>query len=340
MTNRQRLLNALALRPNARPPIWLMRQAGRCLPEYRALKEKYSFRQLVTTPELAAEVTLQPVRRFSFDAAILFCDILVVPEAMGVPFQFTDTGGLQMETLKDSSQVARLNSEGVAGRLQYVAQALGLVKKQLGESAGLLGFAGSPWTIANFMLEGGGAVPYSRALSLFRNERSVFDRLCEKIVRATTDYLNMQINCGVDALQIFDSLGGLLPQADFEAASARWMREIIAGLGGRVPVIVYSKGARDWAALARTGAKIISVDHAIDIAEVRRELPETLGIQGNLDPLLLSEGEPGQVRQAALELLEKMRGRNGYIFNLGHGVPPDARLECLQTLAQTVASFT
>lgn len=337
--NRQRLLNALQCQPNDRPPIWLMRQAGRCLPEYRQLKEKYTFRELIADPELATEVTLQPIRRFDFDAAILFSDILVIPEAMGVPFQFNDIGGLQMQTLKDHHDIARLQASGVVDRLQYVADALGLIKKKLAGTTGLLGFAGSPWTLANFMLDGGGGVEYTRALELFRRDRKSFDELSEKLARATADYLKMQIACGVDAVQIFDSLGGLVAPEEFEAASGRWVRDIVAELNGRAPVIFFAKGNRNWESQVRTGAKIIGVDHEIDIAEVRRHLPDTVGMQGNLNPFLLSEATAGEVQKAARDVLEKMRGRNGHIFNLGHGVPPDAILENMETLVATVRNF-
>ncbi len=339
-TNRQRLLNALNCQPNDRPPIWLMRQAGRCLPEYRALKEKFTFRQLIAAPELATEVTLQPVRRFDFDAAILFSDILVVSEALGVPFQFNDIGGLQMKTLKDSGDIARLDPAWVVDRLQYVAEALRLIKQKLGDATGLLGFAGSPWTLANFMLDGGSGVAYVRALELFHSDRKAFDQLSEKLARATADYLKMQIGCGVDAVQIFDSLGGLLASDEFEAASGRWVRDIVTELGGRAPVIFFSKGARNWPAQVLTGANVIGIDHEIDISEVRRQLPETVGMQGNLDPFLLSKGTPAEVQQAARGLLEKMRGRNGHIFNLGHGVPPDAKMENMETLVATVRRFS
>lgn len=315
-----------------------MRQAGRCLPEYRALKEKFTFRQLIREPELATEVTLQPIRRFDFDAAILFSDILVVPEALGLPFHFTEK--LEMETLKTPADIAKLNAEGVVERLQYVAQALRLIRKDLGERTGLLGFAGSPWTLANFMLEGGGMGDYRKAFELFSRDRRTFELLMSKLTRATVDYLSMQIDCGVDAVQIFDSLGGLVSAEDFEAASGRWIGEIIAGLQERAPVIVFSKGTRAWPALIRTGARVIGVDHEIDLALVMRCLTPNVGVQGNFNPQLLSQSEPRAVEKEARALVEKMRGRNGYIFNLGHGVPPDARMENLEALVNSVRSFS
>ena len=339
-TNRQRLLNAFNCQPVDRPPIWLMRQAGRCLPEYRALKEKYSFRDLIRIPELATEVTLQPIRRFGFDAAILFSDILVIPEALGQSFQFRDSGGVQMDfTLRNKTEIEKLRADGVTERLQYVADALKLIKKNLGHRTGLLGFAGSPWTLANFMLEGGSAKQHVKALELFRNDRAAYDLLAEILTDAVIEFLQLQINCGVDAIQIFDSVGGLLSNEEFEAASGHWMQKIISALRGQVPVIVFSKGTRNWNSLVQTGANVIGVDHEIEITEALKHLPANIGVQGNFNPDLLREATPDSIVLCATKLLEKMHGRDGHIFNLGHGVPPDAKLENIQALVETVQNF-
>ena len=336
----QRMLRALQCAPVDRPPVWLMRQAGRCLPEYRALKEKYSFQQLLRTPELAAEVTLQPVRRFKFDAAIIFSDILVVPEALGQGFSFRDTGGVEMDhVVRDRNDVRRLNTQGIADRLQYVAAAIQGVKSELDSGTALLGFAGSPWTLANFMLEGGSARAQTKALQLFRSDRALFDSLSEELTLAVIEFLKMQIAAGVDAIQIFDSLGGLLPVEDFEEASGQWMRTIIAALEGKVPVIVYSKGSRDWTSLVQTGAQAIGIDHEIDLGEAAQKVPGGVAVQGNLAPELLAGADPRLVAAEASRLLELMRGRDGYIFNLGHGVPADAKMENLEALVSTVQNF-
>jgi uroporphyrinogen decarboxylase len=317
-----------------------MRQAGRCLPEYRALRQIHSFRQLIRTPELAAEVTLQPIRRFGFDAAILFSDILVVPEAMGQPFRFRDNGGVEMETpVRDLSDIRKLVEGGVSDRLRYVADALEFVKTNLHGRTALLGFAGSPWTLANFMLEGGSAKRFVTARQIFKRDHRTYELLAGKLTAAVIEFFQMQIACGVDAVQIFDSLGGLLPDSEFEAASGRWMETIVAGLNGKAPVIVYSKGTRAWDALAKTGANVIGVDHEIALEEADRRLPRDIGLQGNLDPALLTGAEPAAVAAETRRLLELMRDRNGYIFNLGHGVPPDAKMENLQALAGTVQDF-
>jgi uroporphyrinogen decarboxylase len=337
---RERMLKALRCQPADRPPMWLMRQAGRCLPEYRAIKEKYTFRELIQSPELAAEVTLQPIRRFGFDAAILCSDILVIPEALGQGFSFRDQGGVKMDSaVKTVDDIKKLQPAGVSERLRYVADALDLIKSQLNGRTALFGFAGSPWTLANFMLEGGSARNFVKARELFTSDRAAYDLLAEKLTGAVTEFLQMQIAHGVDAIQIFDSVGGLLPLDEFEAASGRWMREIVSGLEGRVPVIVYSKGTRAWSSLLGTGAQVIGVDQGIALAEAVREIPAGVAVQGNLDPALLTDVEPAVVVRETTRMLDEMRGRDGYIFNLGHGVPPDAKMANLEALVQTVTNF-
>jgi uroporphyrinogen decarboxylase len=340
VTDRQRFLDALGCRTVDRPPVWLMRQAGRALPEYRKLKEKHSFLELVQTPELAAEVTLQPIRRFGFDAAIFFSDILVVAEALGQPYHFRDQGGIEMEfPLRSAEDIERLDPGAVRERVPYAAKALRLIKSELGGRAALLGFAGSPWTLANFMLEGGSASEFTQAKALFYSEPELFSRLIEKLTAAVSEFLQLQIEAGVDAVQIFDSLGGGLAANAYEAASAKWIQEIIAHLHGRAPVMVFAKGVHgNWDALQRTGAQGFSVDWTLPLADVRRRLPQNVAVQGNLDPFLLTT-TPEVVAAEARSILEAMRGRPGHIFNLGHGVPPTAKLECIESLVSTVRSL-
>jgi uroporphyrinogen decarboxylase len=319
------------------PPIWLMRQAGRVLPEYRALKEKYDFAQLVETPELAAEVTLQPVQRFGFDAAILFSDILVVPQAMGQAFRFRERGGVEMGFMVESmTDVKRLEVSGIAQNLQYAVQAIQLTKKELAGKTALIGFAGSPWTLANFMMEGGSAKEYAKARQLFYTDRALFDHLCEKLTLAVVEFLQMQIDAGVDAIQIFDSLGGLLSADAFEGASGVWIRRVIDGLRGQVPVIVFAKGAHgSLRSLMTLNANVLGMDWTVSLGEVVQQLPSHMGVQGNLDPLLL-ETTPAAVEGEARRILALVGGRPGHIFNLGHGVPPAAKLQCIESLITTV----
>ena len=340
LNNRERFLNACACRTVDRPPIWLMRQAGRALPEYRGLKEKYSFLQLVQTPELAAEVTLQPIRRFDFDAAILFSDILVVAEAMGQGYHFRETGGIEMDfALTSGREIERLETGAVKERLQYVAKALPLIKEELKGRTALIGFAGSPWTLANFMIEGGSAKEFTKAKELFYSDSRLFSSLMTKLTKAVTEFLQLQIDAGVDAIQIFDSLGGILAANSFEDASARWIRKIVDSLRGQVPVIVFSKGTHwNWGALLRTGAQVLGVDWTVPLANVKAELPAGVGLQGNLDPFLLRMS-PEVVAAEANRILRETRGWTGHIFNLGHGVPPSARLESIEKLVTTVKNF-
>jgi uroporphyrinogen decarboxylase len=339
-SNRQRFLDACHCRPVDRPPVWLMRQAGRALPEYRALKEKHTFLELVQTPELAAEVTLQPIRRFGFDAAILFSDILVVTEGLGQPYRFREGGGIEMEFLIHSvADIDRLEVERVNERLQYVAQALPLIKAELGGRTALIGFAGSPWTLANFMIEGGGVKEYTKAKALFYSDPRLFGRLMDKLTRAVASFLQLQIDAGAEAVQIFDSLGGGLSEGAFEAASARWMKEIVQSLSGQVPVIVFSKGVHgNRQDLIATGAQVLGIDWNVRLAEVAASLPAGVGVQGNLDPFLLGTS-PKIVAAETSRVLREMRGRPGHIFNLGHGVPPNAKLDCIGSLVDTVRSF-
>lgn len=340
MTNRQRFLEACHCRVVDRPPVWLMRQAGRALPEYREMKAKYDFLDLVRTPELAVEVTLQPIRRFDFDAAILFSDILVVAEGLGQGYRFRDGGGIQMDfQLREKGDITGLDVAALREKLDYIPQALRLLKKSLGEKTALIGFAGSPWTLANFMLEGGSTKEFTAAKNLFLKDRETFLLLMEKLTVAVTELLQMQIAAGADTVQIFDSLGGLLPQNDFREASARWIKQIISALGGTVPVIVFSKDVHgNWGDLVESDANILGIDSKMRLADVRKILPASIGVQGNLEPSLLS-ATPVKVAAETSRILEEMRGVRGHIFNLGHGVPPDSKLENISALVETVKNF-
>lgn len=340
MNKRERFMMACHCKPVDCPPVWLMRQAGRALPEYRALKERHTFLEMVQTPELAAEVTLQPVRRFGFDAAILFSDILVIPEALGQKYRFRDTGGVCMEfPVRGSRDLERLQWEGVAERLPYVDRALRLAKKELGGQTALIGFAGSPWTLANFMAEGGSSKNFTQALAWWREDRAGCERFLELLTRAVIEYLELQIAAGAEALQIFDTLGGLLDEAAFGPASARWMGEIVAAVRGRVPVILFSKAPQThWRFMIEARPAGISMDSAIRMAAARQAIPTDIAIQGNLDPAIMT-GPVDEVEAGARRILEEMNGRNGFIFNLGHGLPPATPVENVIGLVETVRTF-
>jgi uroporphyrinogen decarboxylase len=340
MNKRERFLNACHCKPVDCPPVWLMRQAGRALPEYRAMKERHTFLEMVQTAELAAEVTLQPIRRFGFDAAILFSDILVIPEALGQKYHFRDTGGVCMEfSVRGAQDVERLQWEGVAGRLAYVDGALRLLKKELGGQTALIGFAGSPWTLANFMVEGGSAKNFTRALGWWREDSAGCERFLAKLTQAVIDYLELQIAAGAEALQIFDTLGGLLDEASFGPASARWMGEIVAAVGGRVPVILFSKVPQShWRFMVESGPAGVSMDSAISMTAARQCIPSDIAIQGNLDPAIMT-GPVEEVEEGGRRILQEMNGRNGFIFNLGHGLPPTTPVENVVRLVETVRTF-
>jgi uroporphyrinogen decarboxylase len=341
LTARERFVRAAHCRSVDRPPVWLMRQAGRALPEYRKLKETYTFVQLVQNPELAVEVTLQPVQRFGFDAAILFSDILVIPEAMGQTYHFKETGGVIMDfAVTSKADIEKLSVERVVERLSYVDTALRLLRKELGEETALIGFSGSPWTLATFMMEGASVPKYSRALQLFREDPKTYFALAEKLTAAITGYLQMQIATGIDALQIFDSHGGHLAPTEFQEASGRWMKAIISNLGGKVPAIAFSLGTHgNWNDLISTGANVIGIDWQTSLTEARKLIPESIGLQGNLSPTLISDATPEVVAKETENILEAMRGRAGHIFNLGHGLTPAAKLENIAALVNTVKSF-
>lgn len=341
MTSRQRFLAACACEKLDRPPIWVMRQAGRYLPEYRALKAKSSFLEMVRTPALAMEVTLQPLRRFALDAAILFSDILVIPEALGQGYKFRDQGGIAMEyRLETRAQIDALASaDAVPERLRYVSETLTLLKKEFAGSRALLGFGGSPWTLATYMVEGGSSDEFERVKQLFYTDRAMFEALLEKLTAASIAYFKMQIAAGADAIQIFDSWGGIIAGPDYEAASLRWIRQIVAALPPDFPVILYAKGtAPHLTDQAFTGVRVLSVDWTNDLAIVRRTLPANIAVQGNLDPVLMNT-TPEIVTRETSRLLDSMRGTNGHIFNLGHGIMPQAKIECMQALVDTVTGW-
>lgn len=241
--------------------------------------------------------------------------------------------------IRTSDDIRKLDHRRVGEKLQYVADALRLVKPALNGRTALLGFAGSPWTLANYMLEGGSAHEFTRAKSLFYTEPALFSELMEKLTLAVTEFLKLQIASGADAVQIFDSSGGLLADNAFTPASGTWIRRVIAGLGHQVPVILFSRGTHGkWKSLVETGANILSVDWTQPLAEIRRLLPTNVGVQGNLDPALL-EMTPEIVAAETTRILRDMEGQSGHIFNLGHGVTANAKLECIEALVTTVRNF-
>ncbi|MCP5537619.1 MAG: uroporphyrinogen decarboxylase [Akkermansiaceae bacterium] len=341
MTSRQRFLAAIRREPTDRTPVWVMRQAGRYLPEYRALKEKYSFTEMVKSPELATEVTLQPLKRFPLDAAIIFSDILIIPEALGQPYHFRDGGGIGMDYLLDSvEKINALDASGIEEKLAYLPAALRMTRQEIGEEKTLLGFGGSPWTLAAYMTEGGSLKDLAALKTLYYSEPATFDLLMEKITSAVIDLFKMKIDAGVDAIQIFDSAGAFCPASHYDGMSLKWIKKIIDALPADFPVIIFAKGmAHQRDALCTTGASVLSIDWTINLPSYYDALPDNVAVQGNLDPLILSSSAD-VVRTETTRLLESMKGRHGHILNLGHGILPSAKPENMQVLCDTVAQFS
>ncbi|WP_372369527.1 uroporphyrinogen decarboxylase [Candidatus Uabimicrobium sp. HlEnr_7] len=337
MNSRQRFLAACKRESLDYPPIWLMRQAGRYLPEYRELKKKYDFLTMVKTPELAMQVTMQPIKRFAFDAAILFSDILVIPEAMGQPYSFRDVGGIEMEgAIRSADDIAKLCSADIEQKLSYVADAIHLVKSELKGETALIGFSGAPWTLATYMVEGGSSKNYSQVKTLFYSEPELFDSLMNKITVAVSNYLKMQIKAGVDCVQIFDSWGGILSESTYWEASGKYIAKIIENIGKEVPVIAYAKGCHIWPeALEKMNADVLGLDWSIPLEKFYDTFDGKFAVQGNIDPSLMNS-HPDVVERETKKILEGFGDRKGHIFNLGHGIHPQAKIECVERLIATV----
>ena len=338
MNSRDRFLAALHRRPHGRPPVWIMRQAGRYLPEYRKLKAQSDFVTMVRTPDLAVEVTLQPLRRFAqLDAAILFSDILVIPEALGVGYRFRDEGGIAMEkSLQTENDLSLLQPAGAIERLDYVYKALRLLRKELGTNKALLGFAGSPWTLACYLVEGGGSEEFPKMKSLVKSNPKFVHQILNVLTQTVAGYLKEQLLAGADAIQIFDSWAGVLVGKEYEEFSLRYIREVIALLPPQAPIILYAKGkSADAVALAKTGVPCLGVDWTMPISNVRALIDRPLCIQGNLNPEFIV-GKPDAAIQATQQILKDNAGDLGHIFNLGHGITPDAQIDTLTAVLDTV----
>jgi uroporphyrinogen decarboxylase len=322
-----RLLRALLRQPVDVTPVWIMRQAGRYLPEYRATREKAgSFMQLCMNPELACEVTLQPLRRFPLDAAILFSDILTIPDAMGLGLYFADGEGPHFRhPLRTAADIEKLPVPDPEDRLRYVLETVRLIRRELQGSVPLIGFAGSPWTLATYMVEGGSSKEFARIKKLMFDEPALAHRLLAKVARAVTAYLNAQIAAGAQAIMIFDTWGGVLTARDYREFSLHYMQEIVAGLtreaeGRRVPVILFTKGGGAWLeAIAGSGCDAVGLDWTCDIGEARRRVGERVALQGNMDPSVLY-ASPDRIAREVDSILAGYGAGSGHVFNLGHGI--------------------
>lgn len=340
LCSRERFLAACACQPVDRPPVWVMRQAGRYLPEYRRLKEKYSFTELVRTPELATAVTLQPIQRFNLDAAILFSDILVIPEALGQPYHFRENKGISMAfALQSKDAIAKLDATNIDEKLNYVPEALKLIRSELNGDKALIGFGGSPWTLAAYMVEGGGSAHFTKIKMLYHQNRSQFYALLEKLTQALISYFRMQIEAGVDALQIFDSCAAVCDGQDYEEMSLRWIQQIVQALPTATPVILFVKGmAHHFETIIKTGIRVISTDWTVDLSSLQNALPKGYAIQGNLDPVILTT-QPEIVQRETTKMLKAIHPWQGYIANLGHGILPSAKVENVEMFVETIRTY-
>ncbi len=325
-----RFLKALLREPVDVTPVWMMRQAGRYLPEYRAVrKQAGSFMDLCTNPELACEVTIQPLDRFPLDAAILFSDILTIPDAMGLGLYFEEGEGPRFEKpVRSAADVDALGVPDPEQELRYVMDAVRLIRKTLDGRVPLIGFSGSPWTLATYMVEGGSTRTYSKVKGMLYGEPQLLHRLLATVAAAVTQYLNAQIAAGAQAVMIFDTWGGVLTPDDYRDFSLAYMQRIVDGLtreaeGRKVPVILFTKGGCQWLEqMADTGADALGIDWSTDLALARRRVGERVALQGNLDPAVLY-APPEVIRERVAGVLAAFGHGSGHVFNLGHGINPD-----------------
>jgi uroporphyrinogen decarboxylase len=334
-----RLLRALLRQPVDITPVWMMRQAGRYLPEYRETRARAGdFMTLCQTPELACEVTLQPLARFPLDAAILFSDILTIPDAMGLGLFFMEGEGPRFaRPLRREAEVARLAVPDPEEELRYVMDAVRLIRRELAGRVPLIGFAGSPWTLATYMVEGGASKDYAQIKGMLFERPDLLHRLLDTVARSVTVYLNAQVAAGAQALMVFDTWGGVLSPHCYRNFSLRYMQQIVDGLtraaeSRPVPVILFTKGGGQWLeAMADTGCDALGLDWTVNIGDARRRVGHRLALQGNLDPCVLY-ASPARIRQEVALVLADFGAGNGHVFNLGHGIHPEvdpARAEAM-----------
>ena len=322
-----RFLRALLRESVDVTPVWMMRQAGRYLPEYRRTREQAgSFMDLCRTPDLACEVTLQPLRRFALDAAILFSDILTIPDAMGLGLGFTAGEGPRFERpVRTARDIERLGVPDPETDLGYVMDAVRLIRRELGGQVPLIGFSGSPWTLATYMVEGGGSKEFAHAKGMLFDAPELMHRLLDCLAEAVRAYLDAQIAAGAQAVMIFDTWGGVLTPRDYREFSLRYMSRIVEGLrreneGRRVPVILFTKGGGGWLeAIAGSGCDAIGVDWTLDLADARARVGDRVALQGNMDTCVLYAND-GRIRDEVASVLASFGPGEGHVFNLGHGI--------------------
>jgi len=333
------LLRALRSETVERPPVWMMRQAGRYLPQYMRLREKYGFFERCQTPALACEITLQPVDIIGVDAAILFSDILVVPQAMGLEVQLVESKGpLLPDPVKTAADMQRIRVPDVNETLHYVFDAIRLIKQELNGRVPLIGFAGAPWTILCYMVQGKGSKTFDEAKAFCYTQPELAHQLLQMITDTTIAYLKGQIAAGADTVQIFDSWGGLLSPNDFENISLRYIRQIVAAVKDEAPVIIFAKGAwHSLDAMAATGAHGLGIDWCIKPQLAREFAGKQVALQGNFDPAKLLSPIP-VIQQEVREMIDAF-GPQNYIANLGHGILPNVPVDHARAFVDTVKEY-
>ena len=340
-------INALLKKEVTRTPIWVMRQAGRYLPEYRATRKKAGdFLTLCKSSDLACEVTLQPLERFDLDAAILFSDILTIPDAMGLGLHFVEGEGPKFShPLSSLSEINQLTKPDVSKDLSYVSEAVSVIKKNLKGRVPLIGFSGSPWTLATYMVEGGSSKTFSKVKGLMYENPKHMHQLLDVLADTIIDYLNSQIEAGADSVMIFDTWGGLLNKASYENFSLMYMSKIVAGInrnseGKTIPVTLFTKGGSAWLEqIAATGCDAVGIDWTVEIGEAERRVGSKVALQGNLDPSVLY-ASPEVIKSEAHKILDQFQGSTGHVFNLGHGITPDVNPESMKALVDAVHSYS
>ncbi|SFV79080.1 Uroporphyrinogen III decarboxylase [hydrothermal vent metagenome] len=340
-------INALLKKPTTRTPIWVMRQAGRYLPEYRATRKKAGdFLTLCKSPELACEVTMQPLDRFDLDAAILFSDILTIPDAMGLGLYFSEGEGPKFsKPLSTLVDIENLTKPNVGDELAYVTDAVSVIKKSLNGKVPLIGFTGSPWTLATYMVEGGSSKNFAKVKGLMYENPTHMHQLLDKLADTIIDYLNGQIEAGADSVMVFDTWGGLLNQESYENFSLRYMTKIVAGIkreheGKTIPVTLFTKGGAMWLEqIAGSGCDGVALDWTVELGDAQSRIGNKVALQGNLDPCVLY-ASPARIREEVKKVLSQFDGDTGHVFNLGHGISPDVNPEHMKVLVDSVHEFS
>ncbi|MEZ5540337.1 MAG: uroporphyrinogen decarboxylase [Pseudomonadales bacterium] len=342
-----RFLRALMRQSVDMTPVWMMRQAGRYLPEYRATRTQAGdFLKLCMNTELACEVTLQPLRRYALDAAILFSDILTIPDAMGLGLYFEEGEGPRfrktIRTEADINQLAVINPEK---DLPYVTDAVKLIRRELNGAVPLIGFSGSPWTLATYMIEGGSSREFQHAKRMLYDTPAMLHQLLTVLADSVAVYLNAQIEAGAQAVQIFDTWGGALSHAAYEEFSLAYMTRVVSQLqrqreGRAVPVILFTKGGGQWLeAMAASGCDALGLDWTVDIGKARQRVGDKVALQGNMDPAIL-RASPQAIRTEVKRILESFGAHSGHVFNLGHGITPDVPPEHAGCFIDAVHEFS